>query len=424
MNYSKSLLDYEQIRGIHESTYFLGENVEIKGYIYIGEYSIIERDSQICNTLIGRFVHVGQSVKIGTSYIHENLALTHPVAYENITSRYFKSEEATKLVKQKYFYENNPLVSIGSDTRICDNVYIMGGVSIGRGCIIYPNSVVLNDIPEYSIVAGNPAVVVKKRFDETRINLLKKNKIEEKEFSTSIWQDPLYNFADILAIPNYANRDRTIHRKRILSGKESAFESNLLVIGPSHIKRWVQLIQSGKLNRPVFELWGISGLSIFSQSIKNICKFWTGLNSKNRVLIFVPDPRIGNSIFYEGAINPLFISKKLMKLNNADKQLKYREFRILDELCHMYNGKIRLLFWCMYGRQKINIAKGMHVNPDTGEYEHIFKYEEMRTRYSENILNIPEVDNYFEMIEPDASVHPTIKGYKFLTEIIQREFSV
>lgn len=75
MNYSKSLLDYEQIRGIHESTYFLGENVEIKGYIYIGEYSIIERDSQICNTLIGRFVHVGQSVKIGTSYIHENLAL-------------------------------------------------------------------------------------------------------------------------------------------------------------------------------------------------------------------------------------------------------------------------------------------------------------------------------------------------------------
>lgn len=48
----------------------------------------------------------------------------------------------------------------------------MPGIKIGSGAIIASKSVVTNDVPAYSIVGGNPAKVIKKRFDETTINQL------------------------------------------------------------------------------------------------------------------------------------------------------------------------------------------------------------------------------------------------------------
>jgi carbonic anhydrase/acetyltransferase-like protein (isoleucine patch superfamily) len=49
----------------------------------------------------------------------------------------------------------------------------MPAVSIGDGVIIASRSVVTKDIPPYTIVAGNPAKIIRKRFDEEIIvNLL------------------------------------------------------------------------------------------------------------------------------------------------------------------------------------------------------------------------------------------------------------
>lgn len=61
---------------------------------------------------------------------------------------------------------------IGNDVWIGYNATIMPGVKIGSGAIIASKSVVTNDVPAYSIVGGNPAKVIKKRFDETTINQL------------------------------------------------------------------------------------------------------------------------------------------------------------------------------------------------------------------------------------------------------------
>jgi acetyltransferase-like isoleucine patch superfamily enzyme len=44
---------------------------------------------------------------------------------------------------------------------ICQNVFILKGVTVGEGAVIAVNSVVLSDIPPYSLAAGNPARVVK-----------------------------------------------------------------------------------------------------------------------------------------------------------------------------------------------------------------------------------------------------------------------
>lgn len=52
-------------------------------------------------------------------------------------------------------------VSIGDDTWIGTNVVIAGTVEIGKHCVIGANSVVTHDIPDYSVVAGCPARVIK-----------------------------------------------------------------------------------------------------------------------------------------------------------------------------------------------------------------------------------------------------------------------
>lgn len=76
---------------------------------------------------------------------------------------------------------NPPALSdlpLKGDTVICNDVWIgqnaviLPGVHIGDGAIIGANSVVGSDVAPYTIVAGNPAKVLRKRFDDEMIDLL------------------------------------------------------------------------------------------------------------------------------------------------------------------------------------------------------------------------------------------------------------
>lgn len=61
---------------------------------------------------------------------------------------------------------------IGNDVWVGQNVTILPGVHVGDGAIIGLNSVVSKDVAPYTIVAGNPAVIIRKRFDDELINLM------------------------------------------------------------------------------------------------------------------------------------------------------------------------------------------------------------------------------------------------------------
>ena len=61
---------------------------------------------------------------------------------------------------------------IGNDVWIGQNATILPGVHIGDGAIIGANSVVGQNIEPYTIVVGNPATVLRKRFDDELIELL------------------------------------------------------------------------------------------------------------------------------------------------------------------------------------------------------------------------------------------------------------
>ncbi len=63
-------------------------------------------------------------------------------------------------------------ILVGNDVWIGYDCLIKGGVTIGDGAIIATRSVVVKDVPPYSIVGGNPAKVIKMRFDEATIKRL------------------------------------------------------------------------------------------------------------------------------------------------------------------------------------------------------------------------------------------------------------
>ena len=71
-------------------------------------------------------------------------------------------------------YPNKGNIEIGNDVWIGYNATIMAGVKIGDGAIIATNSTVVSDVEPYTIVGGNPAREIKKRFSPEIIERLLK----------------------------------------------------------------------------------------------------------------------------------------------------------------------------------------------------------------------------------------------------------
>ena len=67
-------------------------------------------------------------------------------------------------------------IVIGNDVWIGRDVTILSGVKIGNGSVIGTGSVVAKDVESYSIMVGNPAKCIKKRFNDEQIELLEKTK--------------------------------------------------------------------------------------------------------------------------------------------------------------------------------------------------------------------------------------------------------
>jgi virginiamycin A acetyltransferase len=61
---------------------------------------------------------------------------------------------------------------IGNDVWIGYHVFVMPGIHVGHGAIIASGSVVASDVPDYGIVGGNPAKLIRKRYTDAEIERL------------------------------------------------------------------------------------------------------------------------------------------------------------------------------------------------------------------------------------------------------------
>jgi len=115
--------------------------------------------------IIGKFCMIASDVKFimnGANHLTKSLT-TYPFAI--FGNGWEKAMEGKS-------YPKKGDINIGNDVWIGYNATIMAGVSIGDGAIIATNSTVIKDVEPYSIVGGNPAKEIKKRFSEEIISKL------------------------------------------------------------------------------------------------------------------------------------------------------------------------------------------------------------------------------------------------------------
>lgn len=111
---------------------------------------------------IGSFCSIAQNVTILLGNEHRpDWVTTYPFNMVLDEFREIKGHPATR-----------GSVTIGNDVWIGMNAFIRDGVSIADGAVIGAFSVVTKNVEPYTIVAGNPARVIRKRFDQETINKL------------------------------------------------------------------------------------------------------------------------------------------------------------------------------------------------------------------------------------------------------------
>lgn len=130
-------------------------------------HSFCGYDCDIIQTKIGSFCSIANGVVIGGGKHPINWVAMSPVFYEGKDS-----------VKEKFstFKRESPLVTtVGNDVWIGRNVIIKEGVTIGHGSVIGMGSIVTKDVMPYAIVGGNPAKLIRMRFDVIIIDELIKS---------------------------------------------------------------------------------------------------------------------------------------------------------------------------------------------------------------------------------------------------------
>ena len=150
----------------------IGDNIEIHrssivdSQCKIGSYTYIGSHCFITNSNIGRYCSIANNVSIGQG--------EHNLSHIS-TSSLFYNDPYKELTSKECEIENDVWIGVGA--------IILRGVKVGTGSVVAANAVVTKSVPEYAIVAGVPAKIIRYRFKKNTINKIKKTKWWTKDLN-------------------------------------------------------------------------------------------------------------------------------------------------------------------------------------------------------------------------------------------------
>ena len=152
----------KKMHGKATKNVILGEDAKVEAgshlvNVVMGKYSFCGYECAIYNCDIGKFCSIASYVRIGGS--------EHPFEWVSTSPVFYKGRDSVKKKYVEYERKEDLHTHIGNDVWIGEGCHIKAGVNIGDGAIVGMGSVVTKDVAPYTIVAGNPAKVIRYRFD-------------------------------------------------------------------------------------------------------------------------------------------------------------------------------------------------------------------------------------------------------------------
>ncbi|MFC5325440.1 LbetaH domain-containing protein [Bradyrhizobium oligotrophicum] len=127
--------------------------------VTMGDYSYVVNDAQITYTTIGKFCSIAAMTRINPGNHPMHRATQAHFTYR--ASSYFPGEADDA---EFFAWRREHHVDIGHDVWIGHGAIILPGRNIGTGAVVAAGAIVTKSVPPYTIVAGNPARPIKRRF--------------------------------------------------------------------------------------------------------------------------------------------------------------------------------------------------------------------------------------------------------------------
>lgn len=123
--------------------------------------------------IVGKFCQIATGVEFVMNDANHQMNCVSTFPFYTLEGWNMKTPEPSDMP-----FKGNTVIE--NDVWIGQNAVIMPGVHIGNGAIIGTNSVVASDVEPYTIVAGNPAKPIRKRFDDELIQMMQNLKWWDK----------------------------------------------------------------------------------------------------------------------------------------------------------------------------------------------------------------------------------------------------
>lgn len=156
----------------------------------LGDYSYLGRNCYMTRTRVGKYCSVADNCSCGMP--------EHRLDTVSTSQLFLKGKNCVGTQFGVLPHPKYKTTVIENDVWIGMNVNIRAGVTIGTGAVIGMGSIVTKNVPPYAIVAGNPARIIRYRFDEETVSRLLDSKWWELDQSLIEQLAPAFDDPDKL----------------------------------------------------------------------------------------------------------------------------------------------------------------------------------------------------------------------------------